>query len=295
MNSQLKFAKLRFFQEIDATALLITQLMFAALLIILLMISSNAVGVGGDWEQTFGMMGENWLTPYMHEKFTNPPWLLLFLPHIFLPLSVGSLVNRALTIFLIILVVHKYRAGWSSLIIVVTSLPFLDIIWNNNIDAVLFLAVLLPSRYKAFGLPILLLKPQVISNIALIWWKRVGFSLKFFLPLLGVILLSFVIWGAWPAYLPGVKNAADVPWNVSIWPYGIPVGLILLYFAFRSGADDSAAEILSAVSTFFLVPYFASYSLIVPFTLLALRYKTISIGVSVLLWIYFFMVGVILF
>jgi hypothetical protein len=295
LDIQFRSLVLKFLGKERTITLLATQLIFAMLLIILLAINSNAIGIGGDWEQTFGALGDKWLNPYKQEKFTNPPWLIMLFPHVFLPLSIGSVVNRAVTIILIVLVVHKYKAGWGCLIIVVTSLPFLDIIWNNNIDSALFLAILLPDRYKSFGLPILALKPQVISNIALIWWKRLGFSFRFFLPLIGVTLLSFLLWGAWPAHLPGVENSVEVPWNIAIWPYGIPIGLGLLFFAFRFEKNDLEAEIFAAVSTCFLVPYFASYSLIVPFTMLALRYKIISIIVSVLLWIYFVIVGVVLF
>lgn len=278
----------------NATTVLVTQLIFVAILIIAFGISANAIGPGGDWKYTFGNLGHNWLALYRQGTFTNPPWLTILFPHVFLPLSIGSVVNRAVTLLLIIGVIHKYQAGWRSLIIVVTSLPFLDIIWNNNIDAVLFLAVLLPERYKSWGLPVLVLKPQVISAIALIWWKRLKFNINFFFPLIGVIFLSFLLWGWWPAHLPGVKNAAHVPWNVAIWPYGIPLGGVLLFFALKLKDDDLAAEILAASSTFFLAPYFASYSLIVPFTLLTLRYKTASVVLSILLWVYFFVVGVIL-
>ena len=287
-------------EDKNRIALFVTQWIFAALLITLLAMNSQVIGLGGDWQLTYGHLKANWLNPYQPSlltnpnPFTNPPWLIFLFPQVLLPLSVGSLVNRAITIILIVLVIQKYKAGWRDLIIVATSLPFLDIIWNNNVDAVLFLAILLPSQYKSYGIPILLLKPQVISSIALIWWRQFKFKPHFFLPLIAVFLLSFLIWGIWPAQLPGVKNATEVPWNVSIWPYGIPVGLGLLFFAYKQPDQDFTAEVLAAISTCFLVPYLASYSLIVPFTLLAVRYKTISILVSVLFWVYFITVGIIL-
>jgi hypothetical protein len=58
---------------------------------------------------------------------------------------------------------------------------------------------------------------------------------------------------AWPPFPPAEPQA--MPWNTSLWPIGIPVGLFLLVFAARY--DD---ETLALASAPLLSPYLAIHS-----------------------------------
>ena len=69
--------------------------------------------------------------------------------------------------------------------------------------------------------------------------------------------------------------------GIRIWPYGIPIGLVLLVWSLKK-----MDERVGALSTFFLVPYVGIHSL---FPYLAVLFTTIpmlwSTAVFLLLWL----------
>lgn len=254
----------------------------AALMIALVAVLSSAYPVGVDWLYTFHPAVQNWQAPYGKvEDFTNPPWLLLFLPHGALPLNIGNAINFTLNITVLMLAVRHYGGDWQTLILVFTSPFMLDLARTNNVDWVPLLATMLPPRW---GLPLLMVKPQALGGIALIWLKRTGYRprsvLMLVAPLTVVILLSFVIYGWWPGNVAGIPD--DTTWNIAPFPFAIPVGLYLLYRAYR--ADDTA---LAAISTLFVTTYVAPYSLTGLFAIMGSRYKRDTAIAYLTAWIFF--------
>ena len=67
-----------------------------------------------------------------------------------------------------------------------------------------------------------------------------------------------------------------------MWPVGIPLGLYMLYRAFK---EDN--ELIAAAATPFLVPYIAPYSLAGLMAMLGGRYKREVFYLYVGVWAYF--------
>lgn len=230
--------------------------------------------LGVDWEYTFSQVLPNWLDPYQIPTFANPPWVFLFLPHSALPINWSNAINFLLNVSLLIVVAHHFGGNWRTYLLIFTNPFFFDLARTNNVEWIVLWSLLLPPAY---GLPLLLIKPQNFGAIALIWFKRHGWPML--LPTFLILSISFVIWGFWPmrGSLP-----FSVAWNFSTWPLGIPLGLYMLFRAYK---EDN--EFIAAAATPFLVPYIAPYSLVTLFALLGGKYKRETFFAYVAIWTYF--------
>lgn len=253
---------------------IIAILMGGILLVVLAALIRDSYPIGVDWEYTFSQVSEFWQAPYAIPTFTNPPWVILLLPHAWLPLSWGNALNFLLNVTLLILVINRYGGTWHTYLMVFTSPFFFDLARTNNIEWIPLSGLLLPHT---FGIPLLLIKPQAMGGIMLIWIKNEG--VKILIPSAVLIALSFVMWGPWFLELSLPEN---VTWNFSMWPVGIPLGLYMLYRAYKT--DE---ELLAAAATPFLVPYVAPYSLVGLMALLGGKYKREVFYVYVGIWAYF--------
>jgi len=232
--------------------------------------------VGVDWRYTFSRVDEYWRDPYVIGAFTSPPWLIPLLPHAWLPTDWGNTINFALNTLVILAVVRRYKGGWQTLLLIFTSPLFFDLARTNNVDWIPLLSVLIPPMW---GLPLLAVKPHTIGGIALVWWKQRRFRPSMLAPFVIVLSLSLVFYGIWFLNLKQVENTM---WNFAPWPYGIPLGMYMLYRAYRS--ED---EILAAASTPFLTPYIAPYSLTIVLALVGCKYRREAFLVYAGFWIYF--------
>lgn len=251
---------------------------WSALFVVLL----AAYPVGVDWETAFYPAMQNFLTPYdiPQQKFVGFPWVLFLLPHGLLPIAAGNALNFLLHLTALILLLRRYRGGWQSYAMVFTSFFFIDLVRTNNVDWIPTLALLLPP---AWGLPLLLAKPQIVGGVVLLWWKRSGFGWRWLLPSLAVVLLSFVVWGDWLSQSLRLSGGlVNTFWNFSPFPLGVPIGVYLLYRGYR---EDN--EVLAAAGTPFFAPYFAPYSLTPLFALLACRYPRAAFALYVAFWFFF--------
>lgn len=229
-----------------------------------------------DWEYSFSPLSEHWRDPFVIPSFTNPPWVIAFLPHAWLPLKLGNAINLFLNIAVILAVIRRFGGGWKLMLLVFTSPNFFDLARTNNVDWIPMLALLIPN---SFGLPLLVIKPQALGGVALIWWKRNKFSWKMLLPLTVVLAASFLMWGAWPLRTGLPENVAW--WNFAPWPLGILLGLYMLWRAYQE--ND---EILAAAATPFLVPYIAPYSITALLAMAGGRYKKEVFFAYISFWIY---------
>ena len=233
--------------------------------------------IGADWESAFFPAMRHFLNPYEVEYFTSPPWVLALLPHALLDLQWSNAINLCLNILTLGALIWRYKGGWPAMLLTFTSPIFLKLAHANNVDWIPALAFLIPPMW---GLPLLVAKPQVLGGAALIWWKRRRFSPLMLLPLVGIIILSLVIWGFWPADVNGLPERANL-WNFAPWPFGIPAGIYLIYRAWKK--DD---EILAAAATPFFVPYFGVHSLAPLMALLACKYRREAIYLYAGFWFY---------
>jgi hypothetical protein len=255
-----------------------------------LFILSENYPIGVDWRYTFSPLWRNWADPFEIPGLANPPWVIFLMPHSILPLKLSNAVNLLLNITIPAILIGKYAAKDGPktfipmLLMLFTFPPFLDLVRTNNIEWVPILAFLLPPQWAIATLAI---KPQTMGGAALIWWKKSKFSLRVLLPLIFFIVFSFVVWGIWFERIDW--EIVRKPWeaaNFSPFPFMIPLGLYMFYKAYRT--DD---DVLAAVATPFLTPYYAGYSLVPILTVLMTKYRREAFMVYVGFWLYFIIEG----
>lgn len=235
-----------------------------------------------DWYGHFELVARTPFTPYRSSPtYFNPPWFALLLsPLGWLPARIGQALNAYLNFTVSALVVIRYHGNRWGLVLTLTSLPFTALLLNGNVEWISMAAFLVPAQW---GLPLIAAKPQTGGLAALIWFTQAKDKIRFVLPLAGVVILSFILWGWWPAQMAAnIRNAppqSTIDPNASPWPWLIPLGLVLLYFAWRR--ED---EVLAVGATLCLIPYFVIHSATLFFALLAARWPRLAALAWVLLW-----------
>jgi hypothetical protein len=237
---------------------------------------------GNDWLKSFRpaitelFSGGN---PYFAHGFLGPPWVLLPLaPLALLPPDIGLVVVAAINLFAFGYVAHRLGA---KPLVIATLLVTPQVLWGShmgNIDWMVALGLVMPPRV---GLFFVLAKPQIGAPIALFWlveaFRRGGLpaALKTFAPVSIALLASFSLYGLWPLQATGVL---DVPWNISLFPYALPVGIALLAASICNRRLN-----LAIFSSPFFSPYLAVYSL--PVAVLGLLPAQLSTTVALIsLW-----------
>jgi hypothetical protein len=221
------------------------------------------------------------LHPYNIPKFLNPPWVALLLyPLTPLPERIVQAFIAFLNMAITLLLVARFGGNRWSFILTVTSSPFLSLLFQGNIDFLPMAAFLIPPNW---GLALMLSKPQVGIMSGLIWFKQARNKVLFLIPAVALLLISFTIWGWWvPGMLQQTLNSSSRsvgPWNISPFPWLVPVGFLLLYYAWE--LED---ELIAVAATLCLVPYFAAYSLTAMFAMLAARNPRAGFIAWVVLW-----------
>jgi hypothetical protein len=244
----------------------------------------------GDWHVNFYPVSKNLLNPYSIKTFNYPPWAaLLFYPLGFFLENTGALINASLNIIVIGLLVIKRKGDLFSLVLTFTSFPFLALLANGNVEWIPALGFILQNGW---GLPFIFIKPQ--SGILAIysWFLPVKNKLKFFIPIIIVIIISFIVWGNWiNSILESVKymnilNKDQYQYNLSLFPWTIPIGIGLIIYLVKYKPIN--AEILGIIATLSLFPYFASQSLIILFALISVSHRRIAMISWFLLWLFLF-------
>ena len=235
-----------------------------------------AFPIGRDWPAYSVTSLEQIQAPYDIPSFRGMPFAFFALPHALLNVDIGNAINLTLNILVIAAVAHKYAgASWHIAVAITMTSPMgINLLMSNNIDWIPLAAFLVAGDWLAY--PLLAMKPNVLAGAALIRFKR-NPNPTALIPLMAVLIASVLIWGSWWTHLG--HDLTGVAWNFAPFPYMIPVGLFLLWKAWRS--ED---EIIAACATPFLVPYFAPYSLTGLHVLLASRYRRAAIWLWCFSW-----------
>jgi hypothetical protein len=99
------------------------------------------------------------------------------------------------------------------------------------------------------------------------------------------VLASFLIWGNWLSKIEvNVQKIGVSNWNISIFPWAIPIGLGLIFYMLKYKPANQ--ELYGTLATLCIVPYFAPYSLTIFFALISVRHRRIAAIFWVLLWAY---------
>lgn len=239
-----------------------------------------------DWSITF--------YPAAHELFTSglyslksygffyPAWALFpIYPFSLLPDRVGGALVGMVS--MAVLGYVAYRRGAKPLeLAFFLLLPQAQFIGRNGdyVDALTAIGFILPPQ---IGLFFVLIKPQTGAAVALFWliqaWQRGRLRevVRIFAPVAiayGLLLVAYH--PSLPYALSQASNWVGIGQgkDVSIWPYGIVLGLALLFFAIRSA--DIGPAILASVC---FAPYVGSYSWTVALLGLLPRRREFAAGV----------------
>ena len=229
---------------------------FILIILSIFFLDKTVVVIGCDWETVFYPIITHPLeNPYQYLAF-NPFWAFIGL----LPLSLFSLklsyvINFVGNLAAYIYSLRKLKISWL-FIVAFCLLPItLANSINGNIEGYVSLGFILPPQ---IGLFFLLSKVQIGLPVAIFFAVKIyrgnGIKQLFFtfLPVMIGFVISFLIYGNWMAK----SNVLfDISWNRSIFPYGLPIGIIALLLSLYTGKIGFA--IFSAC---FFSPYFTGHT-----------------------------------
>lgn len=236
-----------------------------------------------DWRVAFHPAVKEFLagrSPYTVKLFYNPPWVLLpLIPLSFLPDETAGFIMAILALGSYAYLAYRFGAKPFALAIFIFSPPIIRGIFDVNVDWLAALGLLLPPQ---IGLFFLLIKPQIGVVVAIYWavqaWRKGKWRelIRVFLPIMIAFAFSFFLYGLWPLKFP---NVLDVPYNISPWPYAIPLGVFLIIYSLKKRKIE-----LNLLSIPLLTPYFAPYSLPVPLLSLV-QYPYLLLIIEIGFWI----------
>lgn len=210
--------------------------------------------VGLDWKGSFLPASREFLqgkSPYNVGNFFNPPWtLFLFIPLSLIPVKISTSIMFVANWFAFTYTAYRLKMKMPWLLVFPFTIYVIINSYLGNIDGIVSLGLIMPPQ---IGLFFLLAKPQIGAPIALLWMVmayqsgRMKEVIRIFAPVSIIILLSILIFYPWPfqshIYL-------DSWANFSVFPRGIPLGLLLFVLSLKY---KSVA--LAVASAPFLSPY----------------------------------------
>lgn len=204
---------------------------------------------GHDWKEFFHpalsavSRGQN---PYEIDGFYNFPWVLaLLLPFAYLTPHMSACIIFSVNIAFFVHVIYEMRTRFKFILLIL----MLVVLANGNIDGLVALGFVLPAGEML----LLVLKPQLtIGYIVYFFFEKLRTKeyprLIFAFLLLGVaVFLSVVAYGT---DIFSGSEAVSRYWNASMFPYGVPLGILLLYAALKY--HDKSLAIASS-------PFFSPY------------------------------------
>jgi hypothetical protein len=169
----------------------------------------------------------NWRAPWLEGTPLFPWAVLVLMPlRLFTPRAATALIN-GLSVLLTALVIRNLKGNPLFVIPIMVS-PFGNMLFfNGQTDAIVLASILLPAGFDL----LLFWKPQVIAQA---FWVRVRWRPKtYIISGICILLLSLWIWGLWPIEILHFAqvNLINGNWNITLWPYSIPIGMGLLYLS----------------------------------------------------------------
>jgi hypothetical protein len=225
-------------------------------------------------------------SPFTEVKlFVTAPWSLIpIIPFALLPEDIGRSLWFVVSLGMFAFVGYKLGAKPVAVLAFLLSAPIANCIQVGNIEWMVLLGYILPPQ---IGLIFLAMKPQS-TFIAILYfiveaWHKEGFkgALRVVWPVTLIGVLSLLIYGLWPLKAQ-ISFATAGIFNISIWPQGIPIGLLLALRAFRDRKREPAM-----MASAFLSPYtilLSWSSAVAAFAASTVEMVTVCIG-SWIFWI----------
>lgn len=216
--------------------------------------------VGIDWKETFYPAARAVLdgkSPYLVPTLRNAPWtILLILPFALFSETAGGILFFIVSFGLYAWTAYRLNASRMALAVFLLSPPVVYGLRMLNVDVFVLIGFTLPA---SIGLFFVLIKPQMGIAMIPFWLAKayqqggVKQAFRTFMPVTIALALSFLLFGNW---LSGKQADLLVSfWNASLWPWAIPIGVVLLALALRDLRDDFAMA-----ASPFLSPYLAYHS-----------------------------------
>jgi hypothetical protein len=214
----------------------------AGLVALIAFVMSHIPKIGIDFNMLYsaGRAVWNLQNPYVVSPgFFSPPWMLLILaPIALLELQTARWVWFAFGIICYILAFKRLQiSSWSIMVLLLNPFIYFDLMLGNY-NWLILLGATLPA---AVGSWIVILKPHMSVVLFGLWLKQRRWIA--FIPIATIAVL-FVL------QMYTMPNPSRMFWSTSVWPYGIPVGIALAWFAVKR--DDILLALAAAP---FLSPY----------------------------------------
>lgn len=232
---------------------------------------------GYDWEHSFQPAARHALAPYNYAEwlYHNPPWgVLLWWPWAWLPLAWGELVNNLAGVVLVVVLVRRWGGHWAAVFAVLLSPPMYHLLYNSNIDWAVLPGLILGGGWSV---PLLAIKPQVAALAAVVFWQRARWRWQFWIPTAVVGVGSLLVWGLWPLAIETDPAIGVV--NESIFPWGVPIGLLAVVLMLRYKSVRWAVT-----ATIMLMPYWRVSSLLALVAVWAVKYPRVALVLVALFW-----------
>ncbi len=239
---------------------------------------------GVDWRESFYpavsllLQGVN---PYFQRTVFAPVWsLALLAPLSLFGWSVGVVLIFMLNFSILVFVLYRLKVRPIIILLVVLSPMSYWYLRQGNLDSFVLLGTVLPPPYSFLFLAT---KPQIgimagLYQVYALWrergWLR---TLLLCLPACVAIAANLLL-----IYLsPPRVDVVGAGWNVSMFPWSIPLGLGLLYLAWKKEREHFAIA-----SSPFFSPYLQFGSWIIAF-LAVTDNVYLTFGIMVMSWAWF--------
>ena len=233
--------------------------------ILTFVLSTSLPDLGYDWTHTYRpaalamVHGES---PYSVDIYYAAPWAVIpLIPIALLPEKLGVAFMFLIGLFAFAYIAYKLNPKPIVIILFMLSAPVVGCLIWGNIEWMPLLGIVLPAP---IGLIFAAIKPQVGIGLILYWivhlMKTQGLvgTVKAFLPVTIITLLSFLLYGFWPLRFQdtlALSNNSTAQYNISLWPYGIFAGIWLVYKSLQHKKTETAIA-----ASPFLSPYTLQYT-----------------------------------
>lgn len=172
-------------------------------------------------------------------RFYNPWWTLVILaPLVVLPEALGKIANVLISFLIYIPVTRRYGIDKWGYFLIVTSAFHIRHIITGNIDWIVWIGLFLPAP---IALLFFAIKPQMGVGLIIFTlytaYRKHGIARAglYLLPLVALTAIG-LLWFGLPSYSPVAGN------NVSILPFGLPMGLGLIYLSLTRCSERESAQ-----------------------------------------------------
>ncbi|MBL8102611.1 MAG: hypothetical protein JNM02_08790 [Anaerolineales bacterium] len=216
--------------------------------------------VGIDWKETYYpaaralLEGKN---PYLVPTFRNPPWTILFLiPFALFSETIGGILFFMASLILYAWSAYRLKASLVALIVFMLAPPVVYGMRMLNVDVFVLIGFTLPAPAALF---FVIIKPQMgLAMVPFLLFKAfkeggIKQVLVTCVPVSIAAAFSFLFFGDW--FSGRQADLLDSFWNAGLWPWAIPIGVVLMALSLR----DLRADFSMAASPF-LSPYLAYHS-----------------------------------